>query len=474
MKNWTCLGILAAILMVALTLCLAQRAWADAAPEPGAAASDIAPGQGTQVQMISETVVLDVRAEPMMSGDDAFTRTAVLVVADFLMRNLGNVTETMNVRFPMQWPTREGWAPLDTIQDMRTFVDGKGISNTHTSFDGQPWAVWLVTFPPGRDVRMRVEYRTTGQEWGNSLIGFFSSVHLMGDNSLADFYYILETGAGWRGPIGQGDIIFRFPYPASLEMIERGDTYTVYTSTTPAFVAEGRQLRWHFTNLEPTSKDNVRLSVITPPVWQAILDARRQAQSKPDDPQAQVQLGEAYWAAVPVKNTWPDELSLANHFGPLAEAAFKRAVELAPNNIKTQLAYARFLTYRAWGQTPEPYYSRARQEVRRVLELDPTNKDAQELVEFLDNTISLNLVTPTTTSTPQPTASVTVAPSPMPTSTATVTPQPTAAPAPTTTVTPAPAAALPSTARYGLCGGAAAIVVTLLVVTRRRPATRRE
>ncbi len=151
---------------------------------------------------------------------------------------------------------------------------------------------------------------------------------MRGNESLAEFYYILETGAGWRGPIGQGDIIFRLPYSASLEMIESSDFLRpVYTSTTPSFVAEGHDLRWHFTNLEPTSQDNVRLSVITPPVWQAILDARRQVQRSPNDAQAQIRLGEAYWAVIPIKNTWPEGMSLADHFGPLAEAAFKRAVE---------------------------------------------------------------------------------------------------------------------------------------------------
>ncbi len=37
---------------------------ADAAPPPEAAAREIAPGGGTQVQMVSETVVLDIRCNP--------------------------------------------------------------------------------------------------------------------------------------------------------------------------------------------------------------------------------------------------------------------------------------------------------------------------------------------------------------------------------------------------------------------------
>lgn len=382
------LTVLVVLLVAALPLLILHRVWADAAPPPEAAASDIAPGQGTQVQMISETVVLEVRAKPVTRYNYTFTPTVALVTADFLMRNLGSVTETMDVRFPMAWPTKEEGVPYPVIQNIEVKVDGRQVITRQVDFDGQPWTTWPVTFTPGRDVRMTVEYSTVATEWGNAFRESFSLVDLADFNSIADLYYILETGAGWRGPIRQGDIIFRFPYPASSEMIESSNFFwPVYTSTTPSFVAEGHDLRWHFTNLEPTSKNNIHLSVITPPVWQAILDARRKVQRQPNDERAHIQLGEAYWMAVPVKNDWPEGMSVADHFGPLAEAAFKRAVELAPNDILAHASYARFLTYHAWSETPEPYYSRALQEVNHVLEMEPNNAEAKDLAAFLHDTI---------------------------------------------------------------------------------------
>ena len=387
------------LLVAALPLIIIQRVWADAAPPPEAAASDVTPGQGTQVQMISETVVLEVRAEPVTRYDYTFTPTVALVTADFLMCNLGNVTETLDVRFPMAWPTKDEGAPYPIIQNTQVKVNGRQVVTRQVDFDDQPWITWPVTFTPGRDVRMTVKYSTVATEWGNAFRESFSLVDLADYNSIADLYYILETGAGWRGPIGQGDIIFRFPYSASLEMIESSDYFRpAYTSTTPSFVVEGHNLRWHFTNLEPTSKNNIHLSMITPPVWQAILDARRKVQRQPNDAQAHIQLGEAYWMAVPVKNDWPEGMSVADHFGPLAEAAFKRAVELAPNDILARVDYARFLTYHAWGQASEPDYSRALQEVNHLLDLDPTNADGKDLAAFLHDVIyTYELVTPTPT-----------------------------------------------------------------------------
>ncbi len=454
--RWLIVSVIA-LLAAVLLLIVVHVARADVAPDPEAAASGIVPGKGTQVQMISETVVLDIRAEPMIRYEHLFTSTVAHVTADFLMRNLGSQAETMDVRFPMAWPTKDEGVPYKPVQNIKIWVNGRQVITHQADYGGQPWVTWPVTFSAGQDVRLTVKYRTQAIEWHNAFLNSFSFVQLGDNESLAEFYYILETGAGWRGPIGQGDIIFRFPYEASLEMIESsGYFWPVYTSTTPSLVVEGRDLHWRFANLEPTSQDNVRLSVITPPVWQAILNARRQAQLNPNDAQAQIRLGEAYWAAIPIKNTWPEEMSLAQHFGPLAEAAFKRAVELAPGNVLTQLSYARFLTYHAWAEKPEPYYSRAVQEVHRVLEMDPDNAEAKDLAAFLRDTIyPYYLVTPTSTAatlTPKLAAS------------ATTIRQATNAPASTPLTKEAPLSPTPSSASDSTNAGSLSLFVGIIVV----------
>lgn len=77
----------------------------------------------------------------------------------------------------------------------------------------------------------------------------------------------------------------------------------------------------------------------------------------------------------------------------------------------TQVHYANYLTDRAWSNTPEPYYTLAGQEVKRALELEPGNKDAQWIAAFLDQIGSL-VFTPTPTGAARPTATATgVAPS---------------------------------------------------------------
>ena len=400
-------AIVMAVLLAALALTGIQRAWADAAPPPNAAASDIVPGQGTQVQMGDESVTLDVRDQVVKRDDYTFTSTVALVTAHFTLRNLGSADESLDVRFPLSWPTLNAGSPAQygtPIQKIQTYVNDAEVPNKQVSFDGQPWAVWPVRFPPGQDVKLSVVYIALPIDWG----------------PFVDFYYILETGAGWRGPIGKGSIIFRFPYPADMEMLARGESTAsaYYTSTLPPVsIDKANQFRWDFTTLDPTSKDNVRLSVLKPDIWQAILDARRKAQAQPDDAQAQLKLGQAYRDAIPIKHGWPEGSALADHFGSLAEAALKRAVELAPNSAAAHVGYANYLTDRAWSNTPEPYYTQARQQVKRALELEPGNEDAKLIAAFLDQIGSL-VFTPTPTGVAQPTATATGAPLRTPTASA--------------------------------------------------------
>ncbi len=358
----------------ALALLLAGRAAADMAPLPQAAASSVMPGQGTHVQMRAEQVVLD-------AGGLA---TRVPVTADFTMRNLGTTVEDMPVRFPLAYPTEHEGSPAgygNEIRDLRAAVERTEVATRTEVFDGTPWAVWTVRFPPGQDVHVRVTYTTRPVDWG----------------AYADLYYILETGAGWNGPIGRGDIIFRFPYSADPEMIVTSEAghLPYYPSSTPKFVTEGNELRWHFEDLKPTPHDNVALSVLYPAIWQAILAGRRRLEQEPGNASAYTALGRAYQAAIPIKNWWPREGSgLALHFGPLAEAALRRGAELARSSVDAHLALAEFLVDHAWNIPPEPWYSDARREIARVLQLDPGNQQAVELSRYLDAIASTGILTP--------------------------------------------------------------------------------
>ncbi len=388
--------LIVAVLASSLALLAPRAAQADMAPLPSAGGSDLAPGPSTQVAMVAEKVVIDIQAE--MPAD---FQAAALVTADFTLRNLGAAAENIEVRFPLGLPTlRAGEIFSDReAQDLRAVVDGVETPTRRQDFDGAAWAVWPMHFAPGEDVHVRVSYRVVGID----------------GPTYNTFFYILETGAGWRGPIGQGDVIVRFPYAADPEVWLRSpeadealpaDDY--YQGHTPPFVVEGHELRWHFSELEPTGQDNVRLTVLNPPLWQAVLDARQQAAEKPDDPAAQLRLGEAYHAAIPMKHGWFEPYPFQQRFGDLAHAALSKAVQLAPSDPAAHAAYAMFLAERSWSQEPEPYYTQAKRELEQARALGAPAEDLAPAQGILDLVEQFIITTPT----PDPTSAPTATPAP--------------------------------------------------------------
>jgi hypothetical protein len=188
-------------------------------PEPG---SEI-----TQVRMMSETVVLDVRAgaanidstncyRPSSAPETRPARAQV--EATFQMRNLGNSEERMAVRFPLSfWDDRsDGYSRYPEITDVKVEVDGQPVPTTNTSVRDSiaPWATFDVVFPPGQDVQLKVFYTADGA---------------CADGFIA-FGYVLETGAGWKDTIGQADLIVRLPYDASAMNIV---PFTGFSRTSP-------------------------------------------------------------------------------------------------------------------------------------------------------------------------------------------------------------------------------------------------
>ncbi len=102
------------------------------------------------------------------------------------------------------------------------------------------WAGFDVTFPVRENVIIQVSYQ----------------MQSTGIDFIQDLEYILETGAGWAGPIQHGDVIVKFPYPATSE--------NVLPESTPGFQLRENEVVWSFDNLEPTSANNIRIPWFPP------------------------------------------------------------------------------------------------------------------------------------------------------------------------------------------------------------------
>ena len=326
-------------IFVMLTLCTlmglmtVQSAKADPAPPPDPKLGGVVPYQPlkTNVQMMSETVFMDILPPP---PEDANKPKQIKVNASFTMRNQGQAEEQMQVIFPLSSLDNPYADPSEYQIDSSSFVakvDGKPVSiseittpaevsafmdkeNNLAGYFQIRWAAFEVTFPVQQDVLLEVQYDMF--DWYQ-----MNGYQLYGTYGFDGIDYILETGAGWYGNIVSAEIILRFPYPASEEVVSRAN---------PGYIFSGNEMRWQFRDFEPTRDDNLELRLFRVDVWQTILKLRSQAEQNPKDTDVWVDLGNRYIDyAVAARDGYIYVIS--PHFVELAVEARQKVLELHPD-----------------------------------------------------------------------------------------------------------------------------------------------
>jgi hypothetical protein len=208
--------------------------------------------------------------------------------------------------------------------------------------DEVPWATWSVDFPPGQTILLRVTYDVHPVDWGGWAVA----------------HYILETGADWHGPISEGTITFRLPYEVTPMNVQLAEIREVYTGPDRPFeiAVDGSDVTWRFTDLDPTpfptgraratrpfpETDNLILPLMPPSEWTEIEAARADAEANPDSVEAHLRLAEALEAG-----TQRIKVFSATEANTLlierTDAAYQRALELAPQDVDTRIAYLKWL-----------------------------------------------------------------------------------------------------------------------------------
>jgi hypothetical protein len=366
-------GVLAAVLV-------ASSALADVAPPNMPPGSNIGVEGQTQVQMRAERITIGVQSHHATStrynlvGDHSEAQ----VDGVFYMRNLGDAEEHMRVQFPLADPSGRGsgFFSYPEVQNFVASVDGQ-VAPTTVEYLPNPqggdepavrWAAFDVTFPVTREVVISVSYTITPT-------GYMPE---------AVFAYVLSTGAGWRGPIGKVDITMRLPYPATYEnvVLEQGKT------TRGARLVKG-ELRWSWTNLEPTSKSDIVATILSPNTWEAIVAARAAVRKLPRNAEKWLALSKAYIAAVPFKY----EPMGGERFLQLGIQACERALALAPNSAEMHIEMAQLLWriyYWDVTQKPEsPMAKRILKEIDIALKLDPNDAAAKALKDEVERELHI-------------------------------------------------------------------------------------
>jgi len=345
---------------------------ADAAPPPDPTVSGIGPyqPQKTNVQMLSETVLIELPAVSPTPQEPKWYSDQIDVNASFNMRNQGQAEEKMQVIFPLTrldfpWlianyeiipssfmaKVNGQSVPITeiTTPPEMTYLpkNGDPISPTEGKFyQDVQWAAFDVTFPVQQDVLLEVEYKMGGYS------GF------------TGIEYILETGAGWYGTILSADIIVRLPYTATQEMIQ---------AATPGYVFSDNDIFWKMKNFEPERKDNLYVRVINSYDWPLILELRSKVEQNPDDADAWYELGNEYsklglrFQSGLCSGGWPYSIT-SQHFVDLAVEAYEKASLLHPDWGKAHFKLANVLWF--GNQNVEESFSHSDHSNLQIFEAD--------------------------------------------------------------------------------------------------------
>jgi len=345
---------------------------ADVAPPINPSGSNPQPGADvTQVRMQAETVLIEVQQDKT-SQSLGMAR----VTADFNMHNLGSEDESMAVRFPISDNNGRGEYP--EIANLTITVDGERVKHRRVDYPGIqywnseniPWAEFDVTFPPGEDVPIRVTYDLDGS-------GYYP---------YTAFYYVLETGAGWKGTIGSADVILRLPYEASPQNVIMG-VQIGWAETTPGGFFQGNEVHWHFENFEPGQNQpvqNMELALVAPSAWQTVLSARAEVTKHPNDGEAWGILAKNYKQVFQMSKGYREDAGGEELYQASVEA-YEKCLSLKPNDAEWHAGFADLLATRSmwdmWAKGTTPETIRALDEIHTALELAPNDPVVQEIAQ---------------------------------------------------------------------------------------------
>jgi len=360
-----------ALVLIVVAVSVPGVAHADVAPPSHPPGSNPGPDSDvTQVRMMAETVVIDV-----MSNNDTNGLGQAKVTANFTMRNLGNTAETMGVRFPIG--SDNGFGQLPELKSLNVKVNDKSVLTNRImeqdapwSSELVPWAQFNVSFPPSQDVHIQVTYVLDGT----------------GEYPFVAYYYVLHTGAGWKDTIGSADIIFRLPYEANTSNIIFNEEIG-WSSTTTGGRFSGKEVKWHFDNLEPDQYSDFQFSIVNPAVWQKVLIEQANVQNNPSDGEAWGRLGKLYKEIFFFRRGFRHDDG-GKQIYQLSIEAYEKSVALLPDDALWHAGFADLLGVHAYyasqeGEDATVEMLHSMQEIHTALEISPDDSKVKEIAETI-------------------------------------------------------------------------------------------
>jgi len=226
-------------LTLSFLLCCLFSAFADIAPNPIKAKGIISNGS-SDIHMVSERVVVDLYPD------------SSVVECVFNMKNEGK-NQQINIGFPeMNFHHLAQTSTADFRTDFYVQENGKVVQLINNyipksipselnrlinkmEYSEQPWYLWDSQFEAGETKVIKVRYALP-----------FGQIK----NGSRYFTYLLNTGSGWKGSIESAEVVVNLK-GISPDLILKAfpENHTI----------AGNQISWKFSNLEPTTNDDVKI-----------------------------------------------------------------------------------------------------------------------------------------------------------------------------------------------------------------------
>jgi hypothetical protein len=355
---------------------------ADAAPPPVAVGSDLFPNSNqTKVRMEAETVLITI------PEDSESTSGHAIVNATFYMRNMGDEIEQMNVRFPLNLSEYDLEYEVDTNNDycpessLTSYIEEFSVKTTYEENDENTpvstsekaststnhcWATFDVTFPPGEQVIIEIQYKM----FGNPL-----------NETIVNYSYILQTGIGWYDTIGSADIIIELPYYLDETSIRscNPEDCTIQLTT----------VSWHYEDFEPD--ENISVDMITPSIWGRVVRETANVQINNSDGHAWGRLGDAYKDLITDQHGFLVESEFPEFFESSMKA-YQNAIYVRPYDVNWHVSYTDLVCpyavklYYAEQEDAKKYAQICGIEIDTILTQNPNNPNIMQYLKFLYDT----------------------------------------------------------------------------------------
>jgi hypothetical protein len=361
-----------ALAVMVLIVLYSSLALADFRPDPNPAGQTLMPEGSTKVQMLRETIKLEVQA----TGSSHLSPDMAVVTGDFVFRNQGKKDEQMQVLFP----SASDQSRFYVGRQFRVWLDGKEIGSkeikkSETNGVMYTWRAFTGRFPVGREVRVQVKYLT------DSLNFSFDRQDATPPSSLSDFMYTFATGAAWFDKIGSVDLTVRLPYKVSSENLLANADRVFDQKVSVRY--QGNEASWHWNNVEPTSSSYIEVETPATWLWKAILDARERVRVVPQDVAANQTLIRL-WAEWYV--TRNQQLGDGDADGLLKTC--RQAFERLPKEIGLRFLCVKLLPglygKHEAGFEGDPVVTAMLKLLGEINQINPYNQDAEEIYAHLD------------------------------------------------------------------------------------------